>query len=107
MRLRRRFGLIDGARTCCSSCFSRRDTIASPRGCGSRKIFAMKRGMLLLFLALAPFAQTGKQPKPPTNADVVEMWRVGVPESTIILASHNDSNSGRIVGNQDFTPVLG
>jgi hypothetical protein len=46
----------------------------------------MKRGMLLLFLALAAFAQTGKQPKPLTNADVVEMWRVGVPESTIILA---------------------
>ena len=50
------------------------------------RIFAMKRGMLLLFLALAAFAQTGKQPKPLTNADVVEMWRVGVPESTIILA---------------------
>jgi hypothetical protein len=46
----------------------------------------MQRGMLLLFLALAAFAQTGKQPKPLTNADVVEMWRVGVPESTIILA---------------------
>jgi hypothetical protein len=50
------------------------------------RIFAMKRGMLLLFLALSAFAQTGKQSKPLTNADVVEMWRVGVPESTIILA---------------------
>jgi hypothetical protein len=46
----------------------------------------MKRGMLLLFVALAAFAQTGKQPKPLTNADVVEMWRAGVSESTIILA---------------------
>ncbi len=50
------------------------------------RIFAMKRGMLLLFLALAAFAQTGKQPKPLTNADVLEMSRAGVPESTIILA---------------------
>jgi len=46
----------------------------------------MKRGMPLLFLALAAFAQTGKQPKPLTNADVLEMSRAGVPESTIILA---------------------
>ncbi len=46
----------------------------------------MKRGMLLLFLGLAAFAQTGKAPKPLTNADVVEMWRAGVPESTILLA---------------------
>lgn len=46
----------------------------------------MKRAMPLLFLALAAFAQTGKQTKPLTNADVVEMSRNGVPESTIILA---------------------
>jgi hypothetical protein len=46
----------------------------------------MKRAMpllpLLLF-ALTAFAQTGKQPL--TNADVVEMSRAGVPESTILL----------------------
>ena len=50
----------------------------------------MKRAMPLLpllLLALAAFAQTGKQlPKPLTNDDVVEMSRAGVPESTIILA---------------------
>jgi hypothetical protein len=46
---------------------------------------AMKRAIPLLFLALAAFAQTGKQPKPLTNADVLEMSRAGVPESTIIL----------------------
>jgi len=45
----------------------------------------MKRAMPpLLFLALAAFAQTSKQPL--TNADVLEMSRAGVPESTIILA---------------------
>jgi hypothetical protein len=49
----------------------------------------MKRAMPLLFLALAAFAQTGKQPKPLTNADVLEMSRTGVPESTIILAIQN------------------
>src|SRR5580698_5534454 len=46
----------------------------------------MKRALPLLLFGLAAFAQTGQQPKPLTNADVVEMWRVGVPESTIILA---------------------
>src|ERR1700684_475317 len=46
----------------------------------------MKRAMPLLFLAFAAFAQTGKQPKPLTNADVLEMSSAGVPESTIILA---------------------
>jgi hypothetical protein len=49
----------------------------------------MKRAMLLLSFALAAFAQTGKQPKPLTNADVLEMSRTGVPESTIILAIQN------------------
>jgi len=49
----------------------------------------MKRTMPLLFLALAAFAQTGKQPRPLTNADVTEMSRAGVPESTIILAIQN------------------
>ena len=49
----------------------------------------MKRAMPLLFLVLAAFAQTGKQPKPLTNADVLEMSRAGVPESTIILAIQN------------------
>jgi len=37
----------------------------------------------------AAFAQTGKQPKLLTNADVIEMSRAGVPESTIILAIQN------------------
>src|ERR1700733_11088661 len=46
----------------------------------------MKRAMPLLFLAFAAFAQTGKQPKPLTNADVIEMSHTGVPESTILLA---------------------
>jgi hypothetical protein len=46
----------------------------------------MKRAMPLVFLALSAFAQTGKQPKPLTNADVLEMARAGVPESTILLA---------------------
>jgi hypothetical protein len=46
----------------------------------------MKRALPLLLLGLAAFAQTGQQPKPLTNADVIEMSRVGVPESTIILA---------------------
>src|SRR5580700_3217411 len=46
----------------------------------------MKRALPLLFLGLAAFAQTGQQPKPLTNADVIEMSRAGVPESTIILA---------------------
>jgi hypothetical protein len=45
----------------------------------------MKRVMPLLLLGLAAFAQTG-QPKPLTNADVIEMSRAGVPESTVILA---------------------
>jgi hypothetical protein len=52
----------------------------------------MKRAMPLLpllFLAFAAFAQTGKQPKPLTNADVIEMSRAGVPESTILLAIQN------------------
>ena len=45
----------------------------------------MKRALpFLLLLSLAAFAQTGKQPL--TNADVIEMSRAGVPESTIILA---------------------
>src|ERR1700728_3125780 len=49
----------------------------------------MKRAMPLLFLGLAAFAQTGKPPKPLTNADVLEMSRAGVAESTIILAIQN------------------
>jgi len=55
----------------------------------------MKRAMPLLLLAvtafgaLAAFAQTGKQAKPLTNADVLEMSRAGVPESTILLAIQN------------------
>jgi hypothetical protein len=52
----------------------------------------MKRAVTLLpflFLAFAAFAQTGKQPKPLTNADVIEMSRAGVPESTILLAIQN------------------
>ena len=49
----------------------------------------MKRAMPLLFLALAAFAQTGKQSKPLTNADILEMARSGVPESTIVLAIQN------------------
>jgi hypothetical protein len=49
----------------------------------------MKRAMPLLFLAFAAFAQTGKQPKPLTNTDVIEMSRAGVPESTILLAIQN------------------
>jgi len=45
----------------------------------------MKRALpLLLLLSLAAFAQTSKQPL--TNADVIEMLRASVPESTIILA---------------------
>ena len=47
----------------------------------------MKRALPLLFLALAAFGQTGKQPL--TNANVIEMSRAGVPESTIILAIQN------------------
>ena len=46
----------------------------------------MKRALPLLLLGLAAFAQTGQQPKPLTNADVIAMSRSGVPESTIILA---------------------
>jgi hypothetical protein len=46
----------------------------------------MKRAMPLLLLALTAFAQTGTPPKPLTNADVIEMSRAGVPESTILLA---------------------
>jgi hypothetical protein len=52
----------------------------------------MKRAMPLLllavtvFTALAAFAQTGKRPKPLTNADVIEMSHAGIPESTILLA---------------------
>ena len=49
----------------------------------------MKRAMPLLLLALTAFAQTGRQPKPLTNADVLEMTHSGVPESTIILAIQN------------------
>jgi hypothetical protein len=50
------------------------------------RIRAMKRAALLLLLALTAFAQTSK---PLTNADVIEMSRSGVPESTIILAIRN------------------
>jgi len=46
----------------------------------------MRRALPLLLLGLAAFAQTGQQPKPLTNADVIELSRVGAPESTIILA---------------------
>lgn len=46
----------------------------------------MKRALPLLLLSLAAFGQTGRQPSSLTNADVVEMSREGVPESTIILA---------------------
>jgi len=52
----------------------------------------MKRAPALLFLAVMVFAavavlaQTGKQLKPLTNADVIELSRAGVPESTILLA---------------------
>ncbi len=49
----------------------------------------MKRALPLFLLALTAFAQTGKQPKPLTNADVLEMSRTGVPESTILLAIQN------------------
>jgi len=49
----------------------------------------MKRALPLLFLALAAFAQTGKQPKTLTNADVIEMSGASVPESSIILAIQN------------------
>jgi hypothetical protein len=49
----------------------------------------MKRAISLLFVALAAFGQTGQQPKPLTNADVVEMSRAGVPESSILLAVKN------------------
>jgi hypothetical protein len=49
----------------------------------------MKRALPLLFVALSAFGQTGKQPKPLTNADVLEMSRSGVPESTILLAIQN------------------
>jgi hypothetical protein len=47
----------------------------------------MKRALPFLLLAFAAFGQTSKQPL--TNADVIEMSRVGVPESTIILAIRN------------------
>ena len=49
----------------------------------------MKRATPLLLLALAAFGQTSNQPKPLTNADVIEMSRAGVPQSTIILAIQN------------------
>ena len=52
----------------------------------------MKRSaplLALLLLAVAAFAQTGNQPKPLTNADVLDMSQAGVPESTIILAIQN------------------
>src|SRR5580698_8244452 len=52
----------------------------------STTIPVMKRALPLLLFGLAAFAQTGQQPKPLTNADVIEMSRGGVPESTIILA---------------------
>ena len=52
----------------------------------SARISVMKRAVPLLLLGLAAFAQTGQQPKPLTNADVLEMSRTGVPESTIVLA---------------------
>jgi hypothetical protein len=44
----------------------------------------MKRAMPLLLLAVTAFAQTGKQTKPLTNDDVVEMTRSGVPEAEIL-----------------------
>jgi hypothetical protein len=50
-------------------------------------ISVMKRALPLFLLALTAVAQSGKQPL--TNADVIEMSRVGVPESTIILAIRN------------------
>jgi hypothetical protein len=46
----------------------------------------MKRALPLLLFSLAAFGQTSRQPKSLTNADVVEMTREGVPESTILLA---------------------
>jgi hypothetical protein len=49
----------------------------------------MKRAAPLLpvlLIAFVGFAQAGKQPKPLTNYDVIEMSRAGVPESTILLA---------------------
>jgi hypothetical protein len=49
----------------------------------------MKRAIPLLFLGLAAFAQTGKQPKSLTNGDVLGMSRASVPESTIILSIQN------------------
>jgi len=55
----------------------------------STTISVMKRAMPLLLLALAAFAQTGKQPKPLSNAGVLEMSRAGVPESTLILVIRN------------------
>ena len=49
----------------------------------------MKRALPLLLLGFTALAQTGNQPKPLTNADVIEMSRAGVPESTILLAIQN------------------
>lgn len=49
----------------------------------------MKHSAPLLLLALAAFAQTGNQPKPLTNAAIIEMSRAGVPQSTILLAIQN------------------
>jgi hypothetical protein len=49
----------------------------------------MKRAIPLLLLALTAFAQTSNSKQPLTNADVLEMSRAGVPESTIILAVKN------------------
>ena len=40
----------------------------------------------LLLLAAAAFAQTANQPKPLTNADIIEMSRAGIPQSTIMIA---------------------
>ena len=47
----------------------------------------MKRALSFFLLALTAFAQTSKPPL--TNSDVIEMSRVGVPESTILLAIKN------------------
>jgi len=43
--------------------------------------------LLLSLLSLSPAAQTAKQPL--TNADIIEMSREGVPQSTILLAIQN------------------
>ena len=47
----------------------------------------MKRALPLFLLAFTAFAQTSKPPL--TNADVIDLTRAGVPDSTIILAIQN------------------